>query len=372
MNLNLEKNEQKLLNDLYLYNKRLEEVYFSSNKDEKIITMIEDIINEKLKRITPKTAYKLLNNLYKDNLIDKYHGNEIKIINDLNIDLAKQRLGIDLLKTALSSSIFFDLFNENITTGFDNYCINNMIPYFLNGCPYLNYLFILDHAEIFLGLINSNKNINNTIKENINIKNLKEREDKHVINTEETEKKEKVETKQIEESKDVTQGKLVIGLDIDFYKPDSKYAMCIYNVILGESATSKMFQNVREKAGLAYSARSTYVRQKNNIYIRAGIEIENFEKALKIIKEQLEDMRNGKFTDEEIENAKKYMVSGIKNVQDEQDSEITYYMGQELSGKLLTFDEYIDKINDVTRKQIENIASKIHINTIYFLRNKEQ
>lgn len=167
MNLNLEKNEQKLLNDLYLYNKRLEEVYFSSNKDEKIITMIEDIINEKLKRITPKTAYKLLNNLYKDNLIDKYHGNEIKIINDLNIDLAKQRLGIDLLKTALSSSIFFDLFNENITTGFDNYCINNMIPYFLNGCPYLNYLFILDHAEIFLGLINSNKNINNTIKENI-------------------------------------------------------------------------------------------------------------------------------------------------------------------------------------------------------------
>ena len=239
---------------------------------------------------------------------------------------------------------------------------------------YQSYINLLNESkiDIFISGNFENNEIIDTIKENINIKNLKEREDKHVINTEETEKKEKVETKQIEESKDVTQGKLVIGLDIDFYKPDSKYAMCIYNVILGESATSKMFQNVREKAGLAYSARSTYVRQKNNIYIRAGIEIENFEKALKIIKEQLEDMRNGKFTDEEIENAKKYMVSGIKNVQDEQDSEITYYMGQELSGKLLTFDEYIDKINDVTRKQIENIASKIHINTIYFLTNKEQ
>ena len=239
---------------------------------------------------------------------------------------------------------------------------------------YQSYINLLNESkiDIFISGNFENNEIIDTIKENKNIKNLKEREDKHVINTEETEKKEKVETKQIEESKDVTQGKLVIGLDIDFYKPDSKYAMCIYNVILGESATSKMFQNVREKAGLAYSARSTYVRQKNNIYIRAGIEIENFEKALKIIKEQLEDMRNGKFTDEEIENAKKYMVSGIKNVQDEQDSEITYYMGQELSGKLLTFDEYIDKINDVTRKQIENIASKIHINTIYFLTNKEQ
>ena len=107
MNLNLEKNEQKLLNDLYFYNKRLEEVYFSSNKDEKIISIIEDIINEKLKRITPKTAYKLLNNLYKDNLIDKNNGNEVKIINDLNIDLAKQRLGTNLLKIALSSSEFF-------------------------------------------------------------------------------------------------------------------------------------------------------------------------------------------------------------------------------------------------------------------------
>ena len=239
---------------------------------------------------------------------------------------------------------------------------------------YQSYINLLNESkiDIFISGNFENNEIIDTIKENINIKNLKEREDKHVINTEETEKKEKVETKQIEESKDVTQGKLVIGLDIDFYKPDSKYAMCIYNVILGESATSKMFQNVREKAGLAYSARSTYVRQKNNIYIRAGIEIENFEKALKIIKEQLEDMRNGKFTDEEIENAKKYMVSGIKNVQDEQDSEITYYMGQELSGRLIYFDEYIDKINDVTRKQIENIASKIHINTIYFLTNKEQ
>lgn len=207
------------------------------------------------------------------------------------------------------------------------------------------------------------------INENKNISALKDREDKHIINTEETEKKENVEIATVQDSKDVTQGKLVIGLDIDYYKPDSKYAMCLYNVILGESATSKMFQNVREKAGLAYSARSTYVRQKNNIFIRAGIEIENYNKAMEIIKQQLEDMKNSNFTDEDIENAKKYMVSGIKNVQDEQDSEITYYMGQELSGKLVSFEEYINRINAVTREQIEEIANNININTIYFLKN---
>ena len=130
-----------------------------------------------------------------------------------------------------------------------------------------------------------------------------------------------------------------------------------------------MFQNVREKASLAYTARSNYIRQKNNIYIRCGIEIENYEKAVKIIKEQLKDMQNGKFTEEELLNAKKYMNSGILSAQDEQDSELTYYFGQELSGKLTTFEEYSDKINNVTIEDVKRVANSIEINTIYFLRN---
>ena len=80
-------------------------------------------------------------------------------------------------------------------------------------------------------------------------------------------------------------------------------------------------------------------------------------------------MRNGTFTNEDLENAKKYMVSGILSVQDEQDSEITYYIGQELSGKLTTFEEYAKKIKEVTLEDVKNVANKININTIYFLRN---
>lgn len=223
--------------------------------------------------------------------------------------------------------------------------------------------------DIFLSGDLEEQNTIDLIKNNENIKKLQPREDIHIINSEENQIKQEVEIKRIQESKDVTQGKLVIGLDVNCNKPDSRYSTCLYNVILGESATSKMFQNVREKAGLAYSARSTYLRQKNNIFIRAGIEIENYEKALKIIEEQLEDMKKGKFTDEDIQNAKKYMISGIKTVQDEQDSEITYYLGQEISGKQVSFEEYMDKINWVSRGEIENIANIIKINTIYFLRN---
>ena len=63
------------------------------------------------------------------------------------------------------------------------------------------------------------------------------------------------------------------------------------------------------------------------------------------------------------------MISGVLSAQDEQDSEITYYIGQELSGTLTTFEEYIEKINKVTLEDVKNVANKIKINTIYFLRN---
>lgn len=223
--------------------------------------------------------------------------------------------------------------------------------------------------DIFIsGNFDSNL-VGNQVKGNENIQKLSDRNDIHVINNEETEKKQTIqEVKEISESKDVMQGKLVIGVDINYNQQDSKYAMCLYNVILGESATSKLFQNVREKAGLAYTARSNYVRQKNNIFIRCGIEIENYDKAVEIIKKQLEAMKNGEFTEEEIENAKKYMISGIKTVADEQDSELTYYLGQELSGKLTSFEEYMNKINAVTKEEIQEIANNINVNTIYFLK----
>ena len=224
--------------------------------------------------------------------------------------------------------------------------------------------------DIFISGDFNSDTIFNQLKQNKNIQNLNDRKDIHVINNEETEKKERQkEIKELAESKEVMQGKLVIGVDINYNKPEAKYAMCLYNVILGESATSKLFQNVREKAGLAYTARSNYIRQKNNIFIRCGIEIDNYHQAVTIIKEQLEAMKNGEFTEEDIENSKKYMVSGIKTVADEQDSEMTYYLGQELSGKLTTFEEYIEKINAVTKEEIQEIANNININMIYFLKN---
>ncbi|MBR6504801.1 MAG: insulinase family protein [Clostridia bacterium] len=137
----------------------------------------------------------------------------------------------------------------------------------------------------------------------------------------------------------------------------------------GGTANSKLFQNVREKASLAYTAGSSYIKAKNNIFIKCGIEIANYEKAVKIIKEQLEDMKNGKFEEVDIEDAKRAIISNVKTITEEQDTEITYYFGQEISDVKYTLDEYVDRINKISKEQIQSLAKKVKINTIYFLRD---
>ena len=206
-----------------------------------------------------------------------------------------------------------------------------------------------------------------------NIQKLQEREPKFNINKPLPKEKNKKE-KMVEESMEVTQGKLVIGYDVladDNMLRDkrTRYIGIVYNAILGGTATSKMFQNVREKASLAYTANSNYSYYTNNIYASAGIEIENFNKALEIIKQQINSMKNDEFSEEDIENAKNVIKSNIQAISDEQDTEIVYYLGQTLSNNEIGLEEYSELVNSVTKKDISNFANKVIINTVYFLKN---
>lgn len=201
--------------------------------------------------------------------------------------------------------------------------------------------------------------------------NLPERKANYVVNSIPNIESRVEEPKTITEKMDVTQGKLMMGLDILNVKEEENYASAIYNIILGGGANSKLFQNVREKASLAYTAGSSYIKNRSNIYIRCGIEICNYEKAVKIIKEQLKQIENGEFSEEDIESAKQLQFAVLKSVKDSQDTEIAYYFSQELSGKDLSIDENIEKFKAVTREEIIEIAKRIQINTIYFLTGNE-
>jgi len=300
------------------------------------------------------------NNKFKDEYVEA-EKNNIKILIESKID-NKDQYALNRCIEEMYKDKPYGLYKYGYVEDLDKINSENLYNYYLE-------VINTSKIDIFVSGELKKEDIINVVKSNENIKKLKERQPKYIVNNEQTEDKEEIQEKEIQDKMDIGQGKLVIGLDVELKDYNSKFPVSMYNVILGESATSKLFQNVREKASLAYTARSNYVRQKNNIYIRCGIEIENYEKALKIIKEQLEDMKNGNFTEDDLQNAKKYMVSGLQSVQDEQDSEITYYIGQELSGNLTTFDEYIKQINKVNIEDVKNVANKIKINTIYFLRN---
>lgn len=266
-------------------------------------------------------------------------------------------------------------------------CIEEMYkeePYSIYKYGYLENLDNMNNEKLYeqyKNLVNTAKidiyisgdydveNIKEHMKSNEIISNLGPREPKYIVDNEFPAPSVE-EIIKSEEKMNVTQGKLVMGLNLEgLNKENTKYIIGIYNVILGGSATSKLFQNVREKASLAYSARSTYVRQKDNIFIRCGIEINNYEKALEIINKQIEDMKSGNFTDEDLDSAKKTMVAAVKTIQDEQDNELTYYIAEELSNEEPDFDRYIEETNKVTKEQIVEVANKIKVNAIYFLRN---
>ena len=259
-------------------------------------------------------------------------------------------------------------------------CIEEMYkekPYGLYKYGYVEDLEKIDSKnlyEAYLDLIKSckidifvsgdfdEKTLEEKVKSNQQISKLEPRKVEYL--DEESESSNTQEENVVRENMQISQGKLNIGLDV---LSDNKSAVSVYNAILGGGANSKLFQNVREKASLAYSAGSIYIKPKSKIIIKTGIEHKNYDKALQIIKEQIDDMKNGKFSDEDIQHAKELIIASFKSMQDEQDSEISFYFGREIQKESKDIDKQIKEVSEVTKQNIVDVANKIKINTIFFL-----
>lgn len=333
--------------------------FYLETLNNNMIPTNENIVEEAFKLLFDIIFNPLIiNEGFKEQYIDG-EKNKLKQIINSKID-NKAKYAMDRCIEEMYKGKPYELYKYGYIEDLNKINGNSLYEYYkklINDCKID--IFISGDAE---------DNIIEIIKDSEQIKNLNERDAKYTINGDNEEKNE-VEVKLVEEAMDVMQGKLVLGLDVVDVKENEKYAVSVYNIILGGSANSKLFQNVREKASLAYTAGSSYLRQKNNIIIKCGIEIENYEKATEIIKEQLKEMEDGKFTDADIENAKNIIISTVDGIPDSQDSEISYYLGQELTREFVSLHEYIEKIKNVKKEDVEFISKKIKINTIYFLKN---
>lgn len=332
--------------------------YIETVNDEFLPQEAENMLKTSLEKIFEFVFNPYLENgCFKKEYVEQEKEN-IKQIIDGKID-NKARYSLDRCIEEMYKDKPYGLYKYGYAEDMKNINEKNLYEYYqqlINECK----------IDIFVsGIID--EETENIIKNNENIIKLKDREPQY--NEPEIIAKRTEKENDVQESMDVTQGKLIIGMDLDIDDDNLRFDVMIYNSIFGGSANSKLFQNVREKASLAYTASSSYYRLKNNIFINCGIEIKNYEKALEIIKQQIEDMKKGDFTDEEVENAKKGIIASIKTIDDEQDTEITYFFSQELSKSKCNIEQYMQRISEVTKDKVVDVANKVSINTVYFLKD---
>ncbi|MFF2482587.1 EF-P 5-aminopentanol modification-associated protein YfmF [Paenibacillus sp. NPDC058071] len=185
--------------------------------------------------------------------------------------------------------------------------------------------------------------------------------------------REVAEVKTIVERMDVSQGKLNLGLRTGIRYGDDDYAASLmYNGILGGYPHSKLFLNVREKESLAYYSASRLDGHMGICTIQSGIEIANYERAVVIIKEQLESMRNGELSELELSQTKAMISNHLRELQDSAYEMIAYDFNAVLSGKERTASDLLAQVQATTAEDIVRVANKAQLDTVYYLRDRKE
>lgn len=173
----------------------------------------------------------------------------------------------------------------------------------------------------------------------------------------------------VEEEMDVTQGKLVLGFRLGecMEEPDIP-ALYVFNAVYGSGATSKLFMNAREKLSLCYYASSAVYLHKGIMLVSSGIEFDKLDAARDEILAQLDSVRRGEITDDELRSAKKSVASDLRAVQDSIGELEGFYLSQALDGLDYGPAELAALAEDVTKEDVQAIAESIECDLIYFLK----
>lgn len=177
----------------------------------------------------------------------------------------------------------------------------------------------------------------------------------------------------VTESLDVTQGKLAIGLRTGGItaRDEAFPALLLLNAVFGGTSMSKLFMNVREKLSLCYFASSGLERHKGLMLVSSGIEFEKYEQARDEILAQLEACRQGDITADELEGARRIVITALQTILDTQNRMADHWLGQAVADLAEGPEQLAQKIEQVTPEQLKQVAQKLEVDTIYFLKGKE-
>ena len=175
----------------------------------------------------------------------------------------------------------------------------------------------------------------------------------------------------IVEKEDFNQSKLAIGIKLyDLTREERMYTLYVLTFILGGSGDSKLFSKLRGENSLCYYVSASSAALYDQIHISSGIDKKEFRKAVSLIEEVIESIKQGEIDDEEIEKAINTYISGCQLNYDSPSSLIGNYMSHEYHNIDL-IEERMEKIKQVTQDKVIALANKINIDTVYLLEGGE-
>jgi len=170
------------------------------------------------------------------------------------------------------------------------------------------------------------------------------------------------------ETQDVAQGKLSLGFRIGEYMANPNYvALELFHYLYGGSVNSRLFLHVREKLSLCYYASSILEPHKGLLLVASGIDVEKHDAAKGEILAQLDALCRGDFTDEELDFAKRAMMTDIRALADEPDSFEHFSLSVTLLGEDPDLLAYIRATEAISRETIQKIAQSLVLDAQYFL-----
>ena len=176
------------------------------------------------------------------------------------------------------------------------------------------------------------------------------------------------------EALDIAQGKLAVGYRLGkamMETPDYASLM-VFNTVFGSGDTSKLFLNVRERLSLCYSVGSMVDKHKGVMVVASGVDFTNFEITLDEIDTQLEHVKAGRISEQELTSAKRCVVTALKLAMDRPGGLEEFCFDSSVSAIPYDPDELCVKIENVTADDIIKKASDITTDSIFFLTGKER
>lgn len=183
----------------------------------------------------------------------------------------------------------------------------------------------------------------------------------------------RVEPQVFSQNVDAVQGKLCMLFTYGRpAAPEEAAALRVACALLGGTATSRLFVNVREKQSLCYYCAASFNLGASYLCIDSGIEHANAARAKKAILNELDALREGPISDKELEETKRALLSALGGVEDSLGGAEAWYFAEIVRGTEKTPDELMHEIVRVTADDVRRVLGRMTLSVTYLLTREEE